>query len=255
MAENSKIEWTDHTFNPWMGCMKVGPPCDNCYAEDMMDTRYGRVRWGAGEDRVRTSEAYRRQPLKWNRDAQTAGRVATVFCLSLGDIWDNEVNPAWRYQTMELIEATPWLLWLLLSKRIGNAVKMCDPAAGNRMLPRNTALGATMASQPEWDRDMPKLREAERVLGPRFTFASVEPILGLIRPNGNLPGWVISGDESGPKRRNADPDWHRALRDECEAARVPFFLKQMVIDGKLVKLPALDGRQWRQEPATKAPTA
>lgn len=227
MAENSKIEWTDHTWNPWIGCTKVSPACDHCYAEAMMDTRYGRVRWGAGEDRVKTSEANWKMPFKWDRAAKAAGRPATVFCLSLGDIWDNEVDPLWRRKAFEVMEGTPNIIYLLLSKRIGNAKRMCDPLNGNSTLPYNAAIGATMVSQDEWDRDLPKLKEAAREIGPLFTFASVEPMLGRIYTRNNLPDWVIVGGESGRETRHMDPDWARYMRDECATARVPFFMKQM----------------------------
>ena len=127
MAENSKIEWTDHTFNPWMGCMKVGPGCDGCYAENLMDHRYGRVRWGAGEPRVRTSTANWRKPVQWNRDASGRdGDRPFVFCASLADVFDNEVDPLWRADLFALIDATPNLVWLLLTKRIGNVMKMVE---------------------------------------------------------------------------------------------------------------------------------
>lgn len=96
MAENTKIEWADHTWNPWIGCTKVGPPCDNCYAEALMDTRYGRVQWGPQGERVRTSASTWAQLRKWDRMAAMAGKLAFVFSLSLGDIWDNQVDPAWR---------------------------------------------------------------------------------------------------------------------------------------------------------------
>ncbi|MGO4406362.1 DUF5131 family protein [Bosea sp. RAF48] len=118
MGENSKIEWTQHTFNPWIGCTKVSPACDHCYAEAMMDGRYGRVRWGAGEDRSRTSAANWRLPIRWDRDAAAAGTRPFVFCASLADVFDNEVDPLWRSDLMVLIEKTPNLIWLLLTKRI-----------------------------------------------------------------------------------------------------------------------------------------
>lgn len=226
MGENSKIEWCNHTQNWWLGCTKVGPPCDFCYAENMMDHRYGRVRWGAGEDRVRTSEQNWQQPFKWDRAAAKAGKRATVFSLSLGDIWDNEVDPRWRHDAFDVMEKTPNLIYLLLSKRIGNAVKMCDPCAGNRCLPRNAALGATMATQDEWDRDLPKLKDAARILEPIFTFASVEPMLGPIDALGQFPSWVICGGESGPHARPMHPDWPKSLRDQCAAAGVPYLFKQ-----------------------------
>src|SRR5690606_31944191 len=112
MAENSKIEWTDHTFNPWIGCTKVGPGCDGCYAENLMDKRYGRVTWGPGEDRARTSPGNWRKPLQWNRQASAAnGERPFVFCASLADVFDNEVDELWRVDLFKLIEQTPNLIW------------------------------------------------------------------------------------------------------------------------------------------------
>ena len=227
MAENSKIEWTDHTWNPWFGCTKVGPPCDNCYAEEMMDKRYGRVRWGAGEDRVRTSASNWKGPFKWDRAAAAAGKPATVFCLSLGDIWDNEVDPLWRRQAFEVMERTPNLIYLLLSKRIGNSVKMCDPFYGNPLLPKNAALGATMGNQEEYDRDRIKLKHAGEALGALFTFASIEPMLGPIILDSNAPDWIICGGESGRNARTMDPQWARDLRDASARFGRKFFMKQM----------------------------
>ena len=276
MAENSKIEWCDHTFNAWVGCQKVGPACDFCYAETWAK-RSGMVEWGPGEDRRRTSAKNWAEPLKWNAKAAAAGRIATVFSLSLGDIWDPEADPLWRWDLFALIENTPSLLWLLLSKRIGNAVKMCDPLKGCRVLPRNTALGATMVTQEEWDRDAPKLEETKHRLGPLFTFASVEPMLGQIDPSLHTPDWIICGGESGGHARPMHPAWARALRDHCVAAGVPFLFKQwgewapghpdVLADmrsvhrfgdgarvgrfGKAIAGRELDGRTWDQMPEAR----
>jgi len=93
MGETTKIEWADHTFNPWIGCTKVSPACDNCYAAELMDTRYGRAKWGAGEARVRTAPSNWQQPVKWNRIAARDGTRPFVFCASLADVFDNEVDP------------------------------------------------------------------------------------------------------------------------------------------------------------------
>lgn len=227
MAENSKIEWTTHTWNPWYGCTQVGPPCFNCYAEAMMDHRYGKVKWGAGEDRVRTSKDYWRQPFKWDRAAAAAGRRDTVFCLSLGDIWDNEVDPLWRRDAFRVMDVTPNLIYLLLSKRIGNAERMCDQMAGNPLLPRNAALGATMADQEEYDRDRMKLKHAGEVLGALFTFASVEPMLGPMILDKNAPDWIICGGESGRNPREMNAQWARDLRDGAARFGRQFFMKQM----------------------------
>jgi protein gp37 len=128
MSENSKLEWTDHTFNPWEGCQKVGPACDHCYAE----TRNARVAGGqavtGARARHRTSAANWRKPLAW--DAAHAaffaqhGRRQRVFCASLANVFDNAVGQVWRADLFELIEQTPNLDWLLLTKRIGIAASM-----------------------------------------------------------------------------------------------------------------------------------
>lgn len=230
MAENSKIEWTDHTFNPWIGCTKVSPACDGCYAENLMANRYQRAQWGAGEDRVRTGKANWRKPIAWNKEAAASGTRPRVFCASLADVFDNEVDEAWRYDLMNLIEATPNLIWLLLTKRIGNVMKMTDPARGHRMLPRNVAIGATIANQPEYDRDRMKLWEVKQSLEPLFTFGSYEPLLSRIILDKYAPDLIITGgetDQGSHKARDTNPDDFRYLRDQSAALGRAFFMKQM----------------------------
>jgi len=218
MAENTKIEWADHTFNPWMGCTKVGPGCDNCYAEALMDTRYGRVEWGAGKPRVRTSTSNWAKPRKWNRD--TPG--AFVFCSSLADVFDNEVDPLWRHDLYALIAETSNLVWLLLTKRIGNVLKMAPYG-----LPNNVAIGHTMVNQKEYDRGRIPLAEVKRELGPAFTFGSFEPLIGPIILDSNAPDWIIVGGESGPNARPMNLNWARSIRRQsAELGRV-FNFKQV----------------------------
>lgn len=230
MAENSKIEWTDHTFNPWIGCTKVGPGCDGCYAEAMMDHRYGRVRWGAGEDRQRTSTANWRKPVQWNREAEKVGRRPYVFCASLADVFDNEVDDLWRRDLFKLIEATPNLVWLLLTKRIGNVLKMTDPERGNPLLPRNAAIGATIVNQDEYDRDAWKLADVKYRRGPLFTFGSFEPLLGRVELDHYAPDWIIVGgetDQGGHRARFTSEEWMRSLKDQSHTMGRAFFMKQM----------------------------
>lgn len=227
MAANSKIEWTDNTFNPWIGCTKVSPACDHCYAEAMMDLRYGRVRWGAGEDRKRTSEAYWKEPRRWDRKAALEGARPFVFCASLADVFDNEVEPLWRRDLFGLIEATPNLAWLLLTKRIGNVLKMTDPEHGNPCLPRNAAIGATIANQEEYDRDRLKLWDVKVRREPLFTFGSFEPMLGPVILDKYAPDWIICGGESGRDAREMNPQWARDLRDGSKRLGRAFFMKQM----------------------------
>ena len=186
MAENTKIEWATHTFNPWEGCQKVGPGCDNCYAE-ARDKRFtGGTHWGPGTPRRLTSTANWNKPLKWDRDAAKAVTRPRVFCASLADVFDNEVSPHWRAELVNLISKSPNLDWLLLTKRIGNAAAMLEQAIDNlsggqygwdddRRFP-HVWIGATICNQVEADRDIPKLL----ALPAAVRFLSIEPMLGPI---------------------------------------------------------------------------
>lgn len=142
MAENSKIEWTHHTFNPWFGCTKVSEGCAHCYAEQSSPAKVARSKghetWGKGAQRSRTSAANWKEPLRWNRDAAAAWENWTaavsaaagysgpmperprVFCASLADWLDDEVPIEWLADLLELIVRTPHLDWLLLTKRPQN---------------------------------------------------------------------------------------------------------------------------------------
>lgn len=173
MAEFSAIEWTDHTFNPWIGCTKVGPGCDNCYAADLSRARLG-VPWGPGQPRRHTAASTWKQPRAWNNRAARLGIRYRVFCASLADVFDNEVPAEWRADLFTLIRETPHLDWLLVTKRIGNAAKMAEAAGG---WPVNVWLGATIVNQVEADRDVPKLLA---INGPRYRFLSMEPLLGPV---------------------------------------------------------------------------
>lgn len=249
MGDVTAIEWCDHTFNPWIGCTKVSPACDHCYAEDMMDRRYGRARWGAGEDRVLTSKGNWAKPRKWNRDAAANGTRPFVFCASLADVFDNEIDPAWRARLFDLIRETPNLVWLLLTKRVGNVIGMSP-----RVIPPNVALGATMANQAEYDRDSPRLCNAKNLLRPLFTFGSFEPLLGPIRLGPiSAPDWIIVGGESGPNARPMDLQWARDLQADADAFGRVFNFKQAGGRGPDKGGHELDGRVYFDRPAiTKA---
>lgn len=246
MAENSKIEWTDHTWNPWIGCTKVGPPCDGCYAENLMANRYGRVVWGApGKGvgtRVRTSEGNWRKPFAWDRAAKASGERTFVFCASLADIFDNQVPAEWRADAFDVMRRTPHLTYLLLTKRPQLIVRLSEEAGG---LPKNAAIGATMGDQFEYDRDRMKLAEAKATLNPVFSFGSFEPLLGPVILDKNAPDWIIVGgetDQGAHKARQADPDWMRSLKDQSARLGRAFFLKQMT---RKAPIPAdLLIRQW-----------
>jgi protein gp37 len=119
VAENTAISWADSTFNPWVGCSKVSPGCAHCYAETLVTGRMGRPgTWGEDGTRERTSEANWRKPLAWNRRAAERGIRERVFCASLADAFEPrpELEP-WRFDLFTLIEQTPALDWLILTKR------------------------------------------------------------------------------------------------------------------------------------------
>lgn len=263
MAEYSGIEWTDATFNPWWGCTKVsvsapihdgfdrgalkGGGCDNCYAE--RDSKRFGQEWGAGTERRFFGDKHWNEPLRWNRKAEKAGVPMKVFCASFADVFDNEVGQEHRDRLWALVKATPWLRWLILTKRVGNVPRML-PADWGDGYP-NAALGITVVTQPEAERDITKLMKIPAVC----RFLSLEPLLGRIdlrrclygdcaqrtrlgSASERLPAccedpaemvpidWVITGGESGHNARVADLDWYRYLRDQCVVAGVPFFFKQ-----------------------------
>lgn len=220
-----------------------------------MDTRYGRVSWGPGEDRVLTGKSNWAKPRKWNREAAEAGARPFVFCASLADVFDNEVDEMWRHRLFRLIEETPHLVWLLLTKRIGNVIKMTsvDGGSSNHLDMANVAIGATMADQAEYDRDRMKLAEVKARREPLFTFGSFEPLLGPIILDKNAPDWIIVGGESGQRARSMSLEWPRFLRAQSYALGRTFNFKQ--VGGKSADKGGhlLDGVEYFARPAV--PTA
>ncbi|WP_414487086.1 phage Gp37/Gp68 family protein [Stenotrophomonas maltophilia] len=257
MAETSKIEWTDSTWNPWIGCTRISPACDHCYAAHSAPARIQGVHWGHGEQRRRTTERNWGQPLRWQRQSASFfaanGRRQRVFCASLADIFDNQVDVQWLVDVLAILMQTPDLDWLLLTKRIGIVVNRLRAAAAyaaglpdsaelaawirawvDGQPPANVWIGATVCNQDEATRDIPKLLAV-----PAATrFLSIEPLLGPISLRGLAGGqagsldwaaglsWVIVGGESGPQARPMHPAWPQLLRDECAEAGIPFLFKQ-----------------------------
>lgn len=223
MAEITSIEWCDHTFNPWTGCTKVSSACDHCYAEAWAK-RSGIVKWG-NNPRRRTSGHYWTEPLRWDRKAEESGIRRRVFCASLADVFDNQVDPAWRADLWDLIQHTNHLDWLLLTKRPQNIADMLPGKCGwsNPDWPwPNVWLGTTVENQEEAARRIPHLLAVPAVV----RFLSCEPLLGPIATPLNHINWIICGGESGPGARPPMIGWIRALRDACVSAGVPFFFKQ-----------------------------
>lgn len=249
MSENSAIEWTDHTFNPWWGCTKVSEGCEHCYAEAWAK-RTGHSVWGKQSDRRFFGDKHWAEPLKWNREAEKAGVRRRVFCASMADVFENRPDlDSQRARLGNLIRSTPALDWLLLTKRPHNMVEMgvrdfCfDPEAW----PGEIVAMTTAEDQARFDERVPELLA---VPAARHGI-SYEPALGPldISRHASEIDWLIAGAESGHGARPMVEQWIRDVRDQCIAAGVRFFYKQK-LDGRghKVSLPMLDGRQWAETP-------
>lgn len=254
MAENSKIEWTDHTFNPWIGCTKVSPGCANCYAETL-NSRMKWTEWGDHGKRVRTSESNWKLPLKWNREAKASGIRKKVFCASLADWLDYKAPTAWRRDLLELINATPWLDWQLLTKRPESFSARMHEAMGqgsdlarqwlNGKIPNNVWAGISAEAQNRYDE---RIRFLYKIPA-RIRFVSAEPLLGPIDMIDMEPDWLIVGGESGANARPINPEWVRSLRDQCKALTgCAFFFKQWGGVNKKAAGNLLDGKHYLNFP-------
>ena len=237
--KNTKIEWCEHTFNPWVGCSPVSAGCEHCYAA--AGTRRWRKDFAV---RTLTGAGNWRQPVLWNREAKAAGRKATVFCGSMCDWLDETVPENWRLDLWALIQNTPHLFWLLLTKRPENYSKLM-----RGYMPPNVGFGVTVEHQAAADERIPMLL----TIPARLRFVSVEPMLGpvdlmrvrfptgvienVLRTDvaerareivGKLHGvdWVICGAETGPGAREMDNNWACDLEVQCARTGVPFFFKK-----------------------------
>lgn len=234
MAENSRIGWTDHTFNPWIGCAKVSPGCKNCYAEvDTFARRersHGRELWGPHANRHRTSAAYWKKPLTWNKaswyECDVCGwrgvahaealcrcghpvvRVMKptrqrVFCASMADVFEDRPDLSlWRDDLFKLIEQTPNLDWLILTKRPENV---------KRTLPDNVWLGVSVENQTRAQQRIPILQKIDA----KIKFLSCEPMISYIDLS-----MAVEPDEDAWDEVNAawdDDDEPEEFVPECEA--------------------------------------
>ncbi len=289
MGQNSKIQWTHHTFNPWRGCTKVSPGCQHCYAETLSKRNSSVLgEWGPQGKRIVAAESMWREPVKWNRQAQLALAAyeanheewlrmgkgdahepvkperPRVFCASLADVFEGpETMPAEsvpvltlaRKRLGKLITDTPCLDWLLLTKRPENVLKLSRDMwirfDDSLPLPPNVWLGVSVEDQQRADERIPLLLQTPAAV----RFLSVEPLLGPVdlerwllpscRSCGGTPTatkdcycgdnatpelklhWCIVGGESGHHARPCDLAWIRSLVQQCKAAGVACFVKQL----------------------------
>lgn len=266
MSENTGISWTHHTFNPWSGCAKISAGCAHCYAAALPPKMRRMAEWGENGTRIPASESYWNEPLKWARKAAAAGERRRVFCASVADVFEDRADlDPWRERLWDLIRQTPELDWLLLTKRpermarwaadhewpanawAGTSVE--DQRAAEKRIPYLLKVPAAvrfLSCEPllglveGLDKYLSKasLGQCPCLLCKATGLKNREPgRLGSGQPgDGPCPdchegyvggiGWVIVGGESGPHARPMHPEWARGLRDQCEAAEVPFHFKQ-----------------------------
>lgn len=235
MAESTAIAWTDHTFNPWWGCARVSPGCQNCYAETF-SKRVGysisgskAPLWGKQSERRFFGDKHWAEPLKWDRAAADAGRPALVFCASMADVFEDRPElDGERERLWSLIGETPHLIWLLLTKRPENvygAVPLRWTWEQGVDWPQNVWIGTTVEDQQRADERLPHLADIPAPV----RFLSMEPLLEGVRLSAwmlNAVQWVIVGGESGPGHRTFNEAWARAIRADCDLYQTPVFFKQ-----------------------------
>jgi protein gp37 len=229
MGAQTSISWCDHTFSPWWGCVEVSPACDHCYARELARSPLHRQAvWGHGAPRRFFSNAHWREPLAWNRQAERAGTRHRVFCASMADVLEQRTDDVGRRMDAErdrlwrLIAATPWLDWLLLTKRPQFYRRVPhDILAGPNVWPGTTVERADFL----WRAD-----ELLRLdcAGPRWV--SYEPALGPLDLHDALGpdrlAWIVVGGESGPTRRPMDLAWLEGIAEQCQCAGAALYVKQ-----------------------------
>ena len=230
-------------FNPWWGCSRVSPACQHCYAETFAH-RYGHDIWGKDSERRFFGDKHWNEPRKWNRKAEADGVRRRVFCASMADVFEARADlDEPRARLWELIAETPWLDWLLLTKRpasvhvlaparwfVEPGNLLCEACSGSASLPLGTTcneheprmtgwpanvwIGTTVEDQQRADERLPLLRS----IPAGIRFLSCEPLLGPLDLDLTGISWVIVGGESGPGARPMDPEWVRTLREQCVSA-------------------------------------
>ncbi|MBI3610697.1 MAG: phage Gp37/Gp68 family protein [Nitrospirae bacterium] len=238
MAQFSRIEWTEATWNPVTGCSKISPGCKNCYAERLANrlAAMGQDRYRNGFD-VTLHDDLVDLPLRWRQP-----RI--IFVNSMSDLFHEDVPDAFIIQVFNTMVAAHWHTFQILTKRSQRLAEL----APRLQWPQNVWMGVSVESKKYTSRiaDLRKVPAAVR-------FLSVEPFLEPI-PNLPLTGidWVIVGGESGPGCREMKTDWVRQIRDRCVVRDVPFFFKQWGGVRKKTYGRILDGRTWDQLPSPKS---
>jgi protein gp37 len=239
MSETTGIAWCNSTFNPWWGCTEVSPGCDRCYAREL-DARFHKAaHWGTGVPRKLMSDHYWNDPLRWNRKAQRTGEPWRVFCASMADILDTEAPAGQRERLIEMVDATPHLTWLFLTKRIELAGRLMIELI-RRPRP-NIWWGTTVENQEMANKRVKTLR----LIPAALHWLSIEPMVGPIdlhaagafQPYMATPRikWSVVGGESSDELvdngmvypRPMQLDWARLIKKQSEQNGAAFFMKQL----------------------------
>ena len=238
MADKTKIEWTDATWNPITGCSIVSEGCTNCYAMRLaggrMQHHWSRVgltkstaRGPIWNGRVKFNEEWRDQPLRWRRPRR-------IFVCAHGDLFHNDVPDAWIDRVFTVMAMAPHHQFQVLTKRAARMREYMTTGFHRSSLHLkgwplpNVWLGVSAENQAMWDERTSFLLRTPATL----KFVSVEPLLGPIDTRGSLKygqnriDWIIVGGESGPRARPMNPAWARTIRNQCLDLKVPFFFKQ-----------------------------
>lgn len=243
MTQSSRIEWTEATWNPTVGCTKISPGCKHCYAEAMAKRLRSMGTPGY-------ANGFRLTVLHERLTEPLARKKPTVYFVnSMSDLFHKSVEDAFITQVFDVIRRCPQHTFQVLTKRADRMAAYFD----NRDVPFNAWLGVSVEDQKYGVPRIERLRQVDA----RIRFLSVEPLLQDI---GALDlaniHWVIVGGESGPKARPMKLEWVENIRQQCDAQKVQFFFKQWGgwgADGKRRSKKAngrlLDGRTWDEMPA------
>lgn len=246
MPRETRISWTDSTFNPWWGCVKISPGCAHCYAAAFAH-RIGQKIWGDDAPRRFFGDKHWNEPRRWNAAAVRDGCVHRVFCASMADAFEEraDLDPQ-RERLFRLIEETPALTWQLLTKRPENVRDMV-PSSWLRSWPAHAWIGTTTEDQQRVDERVPHLR----LIPAPVRFLSVEPLIEAVTLRLDGIAWVIVGGESGPKSRPFDPAWAASIVEQCRTAGVACFVKQLGSVWSRANLgssgPAADPAEWPED--------
>ena len=242
MSDNSKIEWTDATWNPVRGCAKVSPGCLHCYAETFAERFRGVPGhpFEFGFD-LRLVPEKLGEPIRWSKPKK-------IFVNSMSDLFHEDVSDEYIEKVCRVMLAANWHTYQILTKRADRLATLLQGKLRDAAQAAHIWWGVSVENRKHGLPRIAKLREAKATVA----FLSVEPLLeDLGALNLNDIHWVIVGGESGPGARPIDELWVRSIRDQCQQTGIPFFFKQWGGVRKKETGRQLDGRTYDEFPEVR----